>query len=91
MQAIMECRNAVDESFIMGYRKGTPEYKRLKGLKSKSDWMEMGPVAEAFPVAPLQMQECNREIWNGDLAELSTPSILRRKRRSLRFPRQGSW
>ena len=64
MQANMECRNAVRRIFIMGYRKGTPEYKRLKGLKEQIRLDGNGAgCGETFPVAPLQMTvQCNREI-----------------------------
>ena len=75
--------------FIMGYRKGTPEYKRLKGLKSKSDWMEMGPVGEAFPVAPLQMTGVQQGDLIGDLAELSQSFNTEKKKALSPFSKAG--
>ena len=75
--------------FIMGYRKGTPEYKRLKKLKDKSEWMQMGIVGETFPVAPFSVSAVQSDFLEGDLAELSTSFNTEKKKALSPFSNAG--
>ena len=75
--------------FIMGYRKGTPEYKRLKKLKDKSEWMQMGIVGETFPVAPFSVSAVQSDFLEGDLAELSTRFNTEKKKALSPFSNAG--
>jgi DNA (cytosine-5)-methyltransferase 1 len=75
--------------FIMGYRKGTPEYKRLKKLKDKSEWMQMGIVGETFPVAPFSLSAVQSDFLEGDLAELSTSFNTEKKKALSPFSNAG--
>lgn len=75
--------------FIMGYRKGTPEYNRLKNLKDKSDWMQMGIVGETFPVAPFSSSAVESDFLEGDLAELSTSFNTQKKKALSPFSNAG--
>ena len=75
--------------FIMGYRKGTPECKRLKKLKDKSEWMQMGIVGETFPVAPFSLSAVQSDFLEGDLAELSTSFNTEKKKALSPFSNAG--
>lgn len=57
--------------FIMGYKKGTNLYKRVKKQKNPKDWVaELGVIAKAFPIEN-SIELSHFEI-EGDLAEISS-------------------
>lgn len=57
--------------FILGYRKGTPEYARLKAQSFEDQWAESGVFADAFPMHPISASHIRTGELTGDLAELS--------------------
>ena len=57
--------------FILGYLKGTVEYKRINELKDKTDWLNSGVIASAFPVKCLESSSIHTGKLKGDLSKLS--------------------
>lgn len=64
--------------FILGYKKGTPIYKKISELKRKVDWIvSSGIFARTFPVtADTGLFDTPVKI-EGDLVELSNSSFIR--------------
>lgn len=57
--------------FIMGYRKGTDLYKKIKKQRNLKDWIaEAGVIAKAFPVE--ESKELSHFEVEGDLAKISS-------------------
>lgn len=57
-------------TFIMGYKKGTPIYKKIMALKTSFEWIEReGVIVRAFPIRPI---EKSRDFQiKGSLEEIS--------------------
>ena len=75
--------------FIMGYRKGTQEYARLKKLKAKGDWLESGVIGEAFPINPVAATAVNTGELVGDLAAISKDFNTEKKKALSPFATAG--